>query len=261
MESLRFENIIYEEDEKEKIAKITLNRPEKRNALSFDLLTELRDLLWKIKEERKAKVVIIKGAGKVFSSGHDLKEVLNDPIEVERLFKRCYEVMHAIRDAPQTVIAQVHGVATAAGCQLVAACDLAVAEEGALFAIPGVKIGLFCSTPVVFVSRAVGRKRAYEMGITGEFITAKQAYEWGLVNRVVPLEELEKETFEFAKKIASYSLEALESGKRMFYRQINMSDFEALDYATEVISLHSASEDAKEGMTAFLEKREPVWKY
>ncbi|RLI84329.1 enoyl-CoA hydratase [Archaeoglobales archaeon] len=259
MKDLSYENIIYEEEGK--IGRITLNRPEKRNALSYALLTELKDLLSRIKEERKVKVVIVKGAGKVFSSGHDLKEVLGDPIDVERLFKRCYEVMHGIRDLPQTVIAQVHGVATAAGCQLVAACDLAVAEEGALFAIPGVKIGLFCSTPVVFVSRAVGRKRAYEMAITGEFITAKQAYEWGLVNRVVPFDDLEQETTEFAEKIASYSLETLESGKRMFYRQINMHDFAALDYATEVISLHSASEDAKEGMTAFLEKREPVWKY
>ena len=256
---LKFENLIYEEEDK--IAKITLNRPEKRNALSYELLTELRDLLQRIKEERKVKVVIIKGAGKAFSSGHDLRELLNDPIEVEKLFKRCYEVMHSIRDAPQTIIAQVHGVATAAGCQLVAACDLAVAEENALFAMPGVKIGLFCSTPVVFVSRAIGRKRAYEMGITGEFITAKQAYDWGLVNRVVPPDELEKETMELAKKIASYSLEALESGKRLFYRQINMHDFAALDYATEVISLHSSSEDAREGISAFLEKREPVWKY
>ena len=256
---LKFENLIYEKEDK--IAKITLNRPEKRNALSYELLTELRDLLQRIKEERKVKVVIIKGAGKAFSSGHDLRELLNDPIEVEKLFKRCYEVMHSIRDAPQTIIAQVHGVATAAGCQLVAACDLAVAEENALFAMPGVKIGLFCSTPVVFVSRAIGRKRAYEMGITGEFITAKQAYDWGLVNRVVPPDELEKETMELAKKIASYSLEALESGKRLFYRQINMHDFAALDYATEVISLHSSSEDAREGISAFLEKREPVWKY
>ncbi len=254
-----YENIVYKEEGK--IGKITLNRPEKRNALSYDLLSELKDLLDRVKTERKVKVVIIKGAGKIFSSGHDLREVLEDPIGVERLFKKCYEVMHSIRDLPQTVIAQVHGVAAAAGCQLVAACDLAVAEEGALFSMPGVKIGLFCSTPVVFVSRAIGRKRAYEMAITGEFITAKQAYDWGLVNRVVPFDDLERETTELAEKIASYSLEALESGKRMFYRQLFMPDFAALDYATEVISLHSASEDAREGIAAFLEKREPVWKY
>ncbi len=258
-EKKEFENIIYEEEGK--IGKITLNRPEKRNALSYDLLSEFKDLLTRIKTERKVKVVILKGAGKIFSSGHDLRELLDDPINVEKLFKRCYDVMHEIRGLPQTVIAQVHGVAAAAGCQLVAACDLAVAEEGALFSMPGVKIGLFCSTPVVFVSRAIGRKRAYEMAITGEFITAKQAYDWGLVNRVVPFDSLEKETTELAEKIASYSLEALESGKRMFYRQINMHDFAALDYATEVISLHSSSEDAREGITAFLEKREPMWKY
>jgi enoyl-CoA hydratase/carnithine racemase len=254
-----YENIIYKEEGK--VGRITLNRPEKRNALSYALLSELKDLLDGIKKERKVKVIIIKGAGKAFSSGHDLRELLEDPVDVERLFKRCYEVMHSIRDLPQTVIAQVHGVAAAAGCQLVAACDLAVAEEEALFSMPGVKIGLFCSTPVVFVSRAIGRKRAYEMAITGEFITAKQAYDWGLVNRIVPFDDLERETTKLAKKIASYSLDALESGKRMFYRQISMPDFAALDYGTEVISLHSASEDAREGIAAFLEKREPVWKY
>jgi enoyl-CoA hydratase/carnithine racemase len=254
-----FENLIYEEDGK--VGKITLNRPEKRNALSYSLLTELKNLLGQIREEKRVKVLILRGNGKVFSSGHDLRELLSDPVNVERIFRRCYEVMRGIRELPQTVIAQVHGAATAAGCQLVAACDLAVAEEGALFAMPGIKIGLFCATPIVFVSRAIGMKRAYEMGITGEFITARQAYEWGLVNRVVPLERLEEETYNLAEKIAAYSLEALESGKRMFYRQIDMPEFTALDYATEVISLYSSSEDAKEGITAFLEKREPVWKH
>jgi enoyl-CoA hydratase/carnithine racemase len=253
------ENLIYEEEGR--IGRITLNRPEKRNALSYSLLTELKNLLDRIGVERKIKVLILKGNGRVFSSGHDLKELLSEPISVERTFRRCYEVMRGIRELPQTVIAQVHGAATAAGCQLVAACDLAIAEEGALFATPGVKIGLFCATPIVFVSRAIGMKRAYEMGITGEFITARQAYEWGLVNRVVPLERLEEETRNLAEKIAAYSLEALESGKRMFYRQIDMPEFAALDYATEVISLYTASEDAREGISAFLEKREPVWKH
>jgi len=204
---------------------------------------------------------VIKGAGKIFSSGHDLTEIVNhSPLEVERLFQKCWEMMYTLRSIPQPVIAQVHGVATAAGCQLVAACDLAVAEEGARFATPGVKIGIFCSTPIVFVSRAVGRKRAFEMGITGEFITAQQALEWGLVNRVVPLEELEEATRELAQSGAKYSLVVLESGKRMFYQQINMEDFQALNYATEVISLYSSLEDCQEGISAFFEKREPVWK-
>ncbi|AGK62064.1 Enoyl-CoA hydratase/carnithine racemase [Archaeoglobus sulfaticallidus PM70-1] len=254
-----FRNLVYEE--KDRIGIITLNRPEKRNALSYDLLDELESLVNDLAAERKVKVVIIKGAGKIFSSGHDLNEILNHPIEVEKLFRKCFSVMLAIRNAPQTYIAQVHGMAAAAGCQLVSACDLAVAEENALFSLPGVKIGLFCSTPVVFVSRAVGRKRAYEMAITGEFITAKQAYEWGLLNKIVPVEELESATMELARKLSGYSFTALESGKRMFYRQIQMEDFLALEYATEVISLQSSSEDAVEGIKAFLEKREPRWKY
>ncbi len=253
-----YRNIIYSEHEK--IGTITLNRPEKRNALSFELLSELEELLIKIKKERKVKVVIIKGEGKIFSSGHDLRELLNRPVEVERLFKKCYDVMRLIRDLPQTVIAQVHGVAAAAGCQLVAACDLAVAGENTRFSLPGIKIGLFCSTPVVFVSRVVGRKRAYEMAITGEFIDARTALEWGLVNRVVPEDGLEREVLDLARKLSSYSFAALESGKRMFYRQISMEDFQALDYGTEVISLQSSSEDAQEGIRAFLEKREPQWK-
>ncbi len=257
-DEVKFENILYEREGS--IGFITLNRPEKRNALSMSLLDELEKLLEDIKQKRDVKVVILKGSGKIFSSGHDLKEVLAQPLEVEKLFRKCYRVMHAIRNLPQTAIAQVHGIAAAAGCQLVAACDLAVAEENTLFALPGVKIGLFCSTPVVFVSRVIGRKRAYEMGITGEFITAQQALEWGLVNRIVPADELERATRELAGKITKYSLTALESGKRMFYRQINMEDFEALDYATEVISLYSSSEDAQEGIRAFLEKREPKWK-
>ena len=247
-------------EEKGRIGVITLNRPETRNALSLELLSELKDLVNTLSEERKVRVVIIKGAGKVFSSGHDLKEILNKhPIEVERLFTRCFEVMRSIRDAPQPYIAQVHGVATAAGCQLVAACDMAVAARSALFSTPGVKIGLFCYTPIVFVSRAVGRKKAFEMGFTGEFITADEALKFGLVNRVVEDEKLEEETMRLAEKIAVYSLNVLESGKKFFYKQIFMEDFQALAYATETISLYSSTEDAEEGISAFFEKREPKW--
>ncbi len=249
-------NVLYEQDGK--IGYITLNRPEKRNALSFELLKELEELIKSISEERKVRVVVIRGAGKVFSSGHDLNEILNKhPLEVERLFKKCYDVMLAIRNAPQPYIAQVHGVATAAGCQLVAACDMAVAAKSAKFATPGVQIGLFCYTPIVFVSRAVGRKKAFEMGFTGELISAEEAYRIGLVNKVVPDEKLEEETRKLAEKVARYSLRVLESGKRFFYKQLFMEDFQALAYGVEIISLHSASDDAIEGISAFFEKREP----
>ncbi len=252
------ENLLF--DEKGRVGVITLNRPETRNALSMGLLSELKDLIERLSEERRVRVVIVRGAGKVFSSGHNLREILNKhPVEVERLFTRCFEVMQAIRHAPQPYIAQVHGVATAAGCQLVAACDMAVAAKSALFATPGVKIGLFCYTPIVFVSRAVGRKKAFEMGFTGEFITADEALQFGLVNKVVEDEKLEEETMRLAEKIAVYSLNVLESGKKFFYRQIFMEDFQALAYATEAISLYSSTDDAKEGITAFFEKRVARW--
>jgi enoyl-CoA hydratase/carnithine racemase len=255
---LKYSNIEFTVDGK--IGIITLNRPEKRNALSYDLLLELEDLLTKLRRDRSIKVVIIKGNGKIFSSGHDLTELMSPPTTVEKLFKKCYDVMTLIRNIPQTVIAMVHGMATAAGCQLVAVCDLAIAEESTKFSLPGIKIGLYCSTPVVFVSRVIGRKRAYEMAITGEFIDAKTALEWGLVNRVVPIDELERTTFELANKIAKYSFTALESGKRLFYKQIVLEDFHALELGTEVISLQTSSDSAREGIRAFLEKREPVWK-
>ncbi len=246
--------------EMNKVGYITLNRPEKRNALSYSLLNEMLGLIREISEERKVRVVVIRGEGKVFSSGHDLNEILNKhPIEVERLFNKCYEVMLAIRNAPQPYIAQVHGVATAAGCQLVAACDMAVASSDALFATPGVQIGLFCYTPIAFVSRCVGRKKAFEMGFTGEYITADEALKYGLVNKVVPKDKLEEETRKLAEKIARFSLNVLESGKRFFYKQIFMEDFQALAYAVETISLYSSADDAIEGISAFFEKREPKW--
>lgn len=253
MKNLKFE-------ERGKIGLITLNRPETRNALSMELLAELEELIGRISKERKVRVVIIKGAGQAFSSGHDLKQILDHhPVEVEKLFEQCYRAMWAIRRAPQPYIAMVHGVATAAGCQLVAACDMAVAAKSALFATPGVKIGLFCYTPITFVSRAVGRKKAFEMGFTGEFIDANEALQFGLVNKVVDDERLEDETMKLAEKIAKYSLNVLESGKKFFYKQLFMEDFQALAYATETISLYSSTDDAKEGIKAFFEKREPKW--
>lgn len=247
-------------DEEGKVGYVSLNRPEKRNALSRGLLQELTGLLNRIASEKRVTVVVIKGIGKIFSSGHDLKEVYeSEPRELLELFQTCYLTMRAIREMPQAVIAQVHGVATAAGCQLVAACDLAVASEDALFGTPGVKIGLFCSTPAVFLSRNVGRKKAMELLLTGEFMSAGDALIHGLVNKVVPPEQLAEATRNMANTIAGYSASAIAIGKRAFYQQINMEDFQALNYASEVITLNSTTADAREGISAFLEKRKPVW--
>jgi len=255
---MSYKHLLYEE--KEKVGIISLNRPEKRNALSRELLLELIQLMGKIADERKTTAVIIKGIGKIFSSGHDLQEVYDSaPQELLKLFQTCFTAMRSIREAPQAVIAQVHGVATAAGCQLVAACDLAVASEDALFATPGVKIGLFCSTPAVFLSRNVGRKKAMEMLLTGEFLPAQEAKLYGLVNKVVPLEQLDDATYQLAVTIAGYSASAIAVGKRAFYQQLNMEDFQALNYASEVITLNSTTNDAREGIRAFLEKRDPQW--
>jgi len=255
---MEYRNLIYSQENK--VGRIDFNQPEKRNALSQDLLQELTTLLERIGEEKSVKAVVIRGRGKHFCSGHDLGEVLNwQPQEVRSLFRACFRTMRAIREIPQPVVAQVHGVATAAGCQLAAACDLAVASEDARFGTPGVKIGLFCTTPAVFLSRSVGRKKALEMLLTGELISAQEALQCGLVNKVVPAEELDGAAEKLAGRIAGFSLQTLGLGKNAFYRQINMEDFQALDYATEVISLNSTSRDAEEGMSAFLEKRDPEW--
>jgi enoyl-CoA hydratase/carnithine racemase len=255
-----YRNILF--DTEGKVGRLTLNRPEKRNALSGEMLQEITGLLTEVGREKNVHVVVVKGAGKVFSAGHDLKEVADgSPQDVLQIFQACFETMRAIRDIPQPVIAQVHGIATAAGCQLVAICDLAVAAEDALFATPGAKIGLFCTTPSVFLSRNIGRKKAMEMLFTGEFISARDALAHGLVNRVVPPQQLDEAAMQLAGAIAGYSLSTIGLGKRAFYRQINMEDFMALNFATEVISLNSTTEDAREGIRAFLEKREPPrWK-
>jgi len=257
-EQMDYQYLLYHQEEK--VGFVSLNRPEKRNALSRDLLQELTGLLNQIAVEHKVNVVVIKGIGKIFSSGHDLKEVYAcEPPELAELFKTCFLAMRSIREMPQAVIAQVHGVATAAGCQLVAACDLAVASDDTLFGTPGVKIGLFCSTPAVFLSRNVGRKKAMEMLLTGEFMPAGDALVYGLVNKVVPVEQLETATKDMAATISSYSASAIATGKRGFYQQLNMEDFQALSYASEVITLNSTTKDAKEGISAFLEKRKPAW--
>ncbi|NVM57605.1 MAG: enoyl-CoA hydratase [Desulfobacterales bacterium] len=243
------------------IGTITLNRPEKRNALSLELLEELSALLTAISQNNDARVVIIKGEGKVFCAGHDISQLVDRQMTYYKaIFHTCIEVMEKIQRLPQPVIAQVHGVATAAGCQLVAACDLAVAEESALFGTPGVKIGLFCTTPGVPLVRAIGRKRALEMLLTGRMISAKEAEQYGLINKVVPAEQLAAETKTLAEKIAEASSLTLSIGKEAFYTQVNLADSEAYDYAKHVIVTNLFAEDAKEGLSAFLEKRKPAWK-
>jgi len=239
---------------------VTLNRPEKRNALSLNLMAEMIGLLQDVRKNEEFRVLIIRAAGPVFSSGHDLAEMKEGNLVCYRgVFGACTEMMEAIRNLPQPVIAQVQGMATAAGCQLVAACDLAVASREARFATPGVRIGLFCHTPQVPLSRAVGRKRALEMLFTGRPISAEEAERYGLVNRVVPPEKLAEETLNLAKHIAQASPLTLALGKQSFYRQIEAEESGAYEYAKEMMALNALAEDAREGISAFLEKRPPKW--
>lgn len=243
------------------IGVITLNRPEKRNALSLELLDELNVMLTTVSKNNDVRVVIIKGEGKVFCAGHDISQLVDRKMtDYTAIFDTCVVVMEKIQGLPQPVIAQVHGVATAAGCQLVAACDLAVAEEGTLFGTPGVKIGLFCTTPGVPLVRAIGRKRALEMLFTGRMISAQEAEQYGLVNKVVSADQLAVETKALAEKIAEASPLTLSMGKEAFYTQVNLADSHAYDYAKRVIVTNLFAEDAKEGLSAFLEKRKPIWK-
>jgi enoyl-CoA hydratase/carnithine racemase len=253
-----YENLIIESETA--VARITLNRPERRNALSLGLMEELTDCLRVIGKSKAIRAVIIGGAGKVFSSGHDLTEMRGRSISDYRyLFDRCVELMTTLQQIPQPVIAEVHGIATAAGCQLVAACDLAVASEDAQFATPGVRIGLFCSSPMVPLCRAIGRKRALEMLMTGTPIDARTAAEWGLVNRVVPLANLRHETQNLAERIIEASPLVIGLGKQAFYAQIDLDQPKAYDYTKEMMSLNAMADDAQEGIAAFLEKRNPCW--
>jgi enoyl-CoA hydratase/carnithine racemase len=242
------------------IARITLNRPQRRNALSLALMEELMDCLSAIGRRHDVRVVILAAAGKVFSSGHDLSEMVGRDLgEYRRLFDVCAELMTKLQSIPQPVIAEVQGIATAAGCQLVATCDLAIAAEEAAFATPGVKIGLFCTTPMVALSRAVGRKRALAMLLTGEPIDAHRAAEWGLVNRVVALGQLRAETRQLADRIAAASELVVALGKQAYYTQIDLDQPKAYAYAKEVMSLNALAHDAQEGIASFLEKRTPCW--
>jgi len=239
---------------------ITLNRPERRNALSLELMVELISSLDEFAAEPGVRAIILAASGKVFSSGHDLSEMVGRTVsDYRRLFDVCTELMAKIQSIPQPVIAQVQGVATAAGCQLVATCDLAIASDQAAFATPGVKIGLFCTTPMVALSRAVGRKRAMEMLLTGKLVDAATAAEWGLINRVVPAVELESATRELACGIAASSSFTVALGKQAYYAQIDLDQPKAYAYAKEVMTLNSLAHDAQEGISAFLEKRVACW--
>lgn len=243
------------------VATLTLNRPQARNALSMDLMHVLDAQLADIAGDRAIHAVIIAANGPAFCAGHDLREVRATPTRsaYQDLFATCSALMQRIVRLPKPVIAQVHGVATAAGCQLVATCDLAVAADTARFATPGVNIGLFCSTPMVALSRAVGRKAAMEMLLTGELVTAARARELGLVNRIVPDSDLAAATMELAQAIAGKSPLTLAIGKEAFYRQAEMDLVSAYAYASEVMTRNMLARDAEEGIDAFLQKREPVW--
>jgi enoyl-CoA hydratase/carnithine racemase len=247
--------------DRDNIATLTLNRPEVRNALSMGLMEALDAELTAIADDATVKVVVIAGNGPVFCAGHDLREIRANPTReaYEALFALCSRLMQHIVRLPKPVIARVHGVATAAGCQLVASADLAVAADTARFATPGVDIGLFCSTPMVALSRAVGRKAAMEMLLTGNLIPADRARELGLINRVVPAAELHGATQALAEQIAAKSPLTVAIGKEAFYRQAEMNLASAYDYASEVMTRNMLARDAEEGIDAFLSKREPQW--
>jgi enoyl-CoA hydratase/carnithine racemase len=243
------------------VLRLTMNRAAARNALSVELMTALGDAFGRAGVERQCRVVVIAGAGPAFCAGHDLREMRNDTSReaYERTFAQCSALMQQIVRLPKPVIAEVHGIATAAGCQLVATCDLAVAAEDARFATPGVNIGLFCSTPMVALTRAVGRKAAMEMLLTGDLIDAQSAHSIGLVNRVVPAAELTAAAMALAAQIAAKSAFTLSLGKEAFYRQAELDLGEAYRYAAEDMTRNMLARDAAEGIDAFLEKRPPVW--
>lgn len=242
------------------LAVLTLANAERRNALSLEAMRELTGALKRLGEDRGVQAVVLAAEGPVFSAGHDLNEMTGGELRrYRRIFDQCTEMMESLQAIPQPVIAQVDGIATAAGCQLVATCDLALASERSRFATPGVKIGLFCSTPMVALTRSIGRKRALEMLLTGRMIDAETAADWGLVNRVVPPDRLARETRELALQIASASSLTVGLGKQAFYSQIDLDQPKAYAYAKEVMSMNALAADAQEGMCAFLEKRQPVW--
>jgi enoyl-CoA hydratase/carnithine racemase len=243
------------------VAYLTLNRPERRNALSGQLLAALEAALTRVAADRTLAAVVLAARGAVFCSGHDLSEMCGlSESSYRELFGRCARVMLGLRRLPQPVIARVQGMATAAGCQLVAACDLAVATTDASFATPGVKIGLFCTTPMVPLVRAIPAKPALEMLLTGRPITAQRAFELGLVNRVVPADQLDGVIGEYVSAIVASSAPVVGIGKAAFYDQLALDEVAAYERAVDVMTANARCDDAQEGMTAFLQKRRPVWK-
>ena len=255
------DNLVLREDQ-QGICTLTLNRPDKFNALSNAMIEALTSHLNALKQDNTIRVVVIKANGKAFCVGHDLKEMrlANNPELTKQLFSSCGAMMQSLEQLPQPVIASVHAVATAAGCQLVAACDLAIASEKAKFAVSGINLGLFCSTPAVALSRNLGRKQALEMLLTGDFIDAQTARIYGLVNRVVAAEDLEQAVHLMANKIAAKPPEAVQMGKALFYQQLNQPLATAYEMANEVITCNFYLDDTVEGVNAFLEKRDPQWK-
>lgn len=243
------------------VVTLTLNRPKQFNALSVDMLSAMQTELDSIAQDSSIRVVVIAANGKAFCAGHNLKEMRANPEKAfqRALFEQCSQMMLTINRMPQVVIAKVEGIATAAGCQLVAACDLAVASDNAKFATSGISVGLFCSTPAVAVSRNLSRKQAFEMLITGEFIDAHTALHQGLINRVASAEQLDTTLQSLIDSIIAKSSVALTTGKTMFYNQLDMALAEAYEYASEVMSCNMMADDVSEGIDAFIEKRPAVW--
>ncbi len=251
-------------DKAEGVATLVLANPDKRNALSLQTMHEIISALDDAGRDGSIKVVVLRALGSVFSSGHDLRQLqcsgnAEDVVRFREIFDVCVRMMEKIQAIPQPVIAEVTGIATAAGCQLVATCDLAIAASDAKFATPGVKNGLFCTTPMVALSRAVGRKRAMEMLLTGEYVDAETAAEWGLINRAVPPDVLRREVDALARKIVAASGFTIGLGKAAFYTQIDLDQQKAYAYAKEVMSMNALAADAQEGIAAFFERRAPVW--
>jgi len=257
------ENITYEHisfTSEDHIAYVKLNRPNRRNALSQAMMEELLHCMDAVARMREIQVVILGAEGKVFSAGHDLSEMVDQKSQFyHSLFDTCTRLMERIQSIPQPVIAQVQGVATAAGSQLAVSCDLVVASDEAKFATPGVKIGLFCTTPMVALTRSMPAKKAMEMLLTGDYIDAEEALDYGLINYVVSSQELEEKTRELAEKVCEASPGIVAIGKETFYRQLQMPQSQAYAYAKEVMALNATLPDAREGISAFLEKRAPEW--
>lgn len=258
---------ILERNDNNGIAHLNLNAPEKLNALSDELLAALQSEFETLMTDSSVRAIILSGSGKAFCAGHDLKQMTagrqaedGGKAYFKDLFDRCATMMTTIKKLPQPVIAQVHGIATAAGCQLVASCDMAVAAEGTRFGVNGVNIGLFCSTPMVALSRNIPRKQAFEMLSTGQFIDADRALDLGLINRVVPQDELATSTQAFAQMVADKLSAAVKIGKEAFYEQIEMSVEQAYEYTGDVMVQNMMYRDTEEGIAAFLEKRDPDWK-